>query len=43
MESKILQNVQQNNEEWQMTKGSHFLGGQRQQPTDRFVKDINVD
>ena len=43
MESKILQNVQQNNEEWQMTKGSHFLGGQRQQPTGRFVKDINVD
>ena len=28
MESKILQKVhwQQNNEEWQMTKGSHFLG-----------------
>ena len=43
MESKILQKVQQNNEEWQMTKGSHFLGGQRQQTTGRFVTDINVD
>ena len=38
MESKILQKVQQNNEEWQTTKGSH-LGGQRQQKTDRFVTD----
>lgn len=45
MESKILQKVhwQQNNEEWQMTKGSYFLGGQRQQTTGRFVTDINVD
>ena len=43
MESKILQKVQQNNEEWQMTKGSHFLGGQRQQTTGRFVTDVNVD
>ena len=43
MESKILQKVQQNNEEWQMTKGSHFWGGQRQQTTGRFVMDINVD
>ena len=42
MESKILQKVQQNNEEWQMTKGNH-LRGQRQQTTGRFVTDINVD
>ena len=43
MESKILQKVQQNNEEWQKTKGSHFLGGQRQQPTGRFVTDVDVN
>ena len=40
MEKNILQNIQQNNKDWQMTKGSH-LAGQRQQATGRFVKDIN--
>ena len=40
VEKHILQKMQQNNKDWQMTKGSH-LGGQRQQTTGRFVKDIN--
>ena len=39
MESKILQNVQQKNKKWQMTKGSH-LWDQRQQTTGRFVTGI---
>ena len=39
MESKILQKVQQNNEEWQATKSSH-LAGQRQQKTGRFVTAV---
>ena len=40
MEKHILQNIQQNNKDWQITKGSH-LSGQREQTTGRFVKDIN--
>ena len=37
MEKNILQELQQ--KDWQITKGSHF-GGQRQQTTGKFVKDI---
>ena len=40
MEKHILQKLQQNNKDWQMTKGSH-LAGQREQTTGKFVKDIN--
>ena len=39
MEKNILQKIQQNNKDWQITKGSH-LGGQRQQTKGKFVKDI---
>ena len=39
MEKHILQKIQQNNKDWQITKGSHF-GGQRQQTTGRLVTDI---
>ena len=39
MEKNILQKIQQNNKDWQITKGSHF-GGQRQQTTGRLVTDI---
>ena len=40
MEKHILQKIQQNNKDWQITKDSHF-GGQREQTTGKFVKDIN--
>ena len=40
MEKHILQKIQQNNKDWQITKGSH-LAGQREQTTGKFVKDIN--
>ena len=40
MEKHILQKIQQNNKDWQITKESHF-GGQREQTTGKFVKDIN--
>ena len=37
MEKNILQKIQQNNKDWQITKGSH-LGGRRQQTKGKFVK-----
>ena len=40
MEKNILQNLQQNNKDLQITKGSH-LAGQSQQTTGKFVKDIH--
>ena len=40
MEKHILQKIQQNNKDWQITKGSHF-GGQRRQTMGRFLNDIN--
>ena len=40
MEKHILQKIQQNNKDWQITKESHFAG-QREQTTGKFVKDIN--
>ena len=40
MEKNILQNIQQNNKDLQITKGSH-LAGQSQQTTGKFVKDIH--
>ena len=40
IEKHILQKIQQNNKDWQMTKGSH-LAGQREQTTGKFVKDIH--
>ena len=40
MEKHILQKLQQNNKDWQKTKGNH-LAGQREQTTGKFVKDIN--
>lgn len=39
MEKNILQKIQQNNKDWQITKGSH-LAGQSEQTTGKFVKDI---
>ena len=39
MEKNFLQKIQQNNKDWQITKGSH-LAGQREQTTGKFVKEI---
>ena len=39
IEKHILQKIQQNNKDWQITKGSH-LAGQREQTTGKFVKDV---
>ena len=39
MEKNILQKIQQNNKDWQITKGSH-LAGQSEQTTGKFEKDI---
>ena len=39
MEKNILQKIQQNNKDRQITKGNHLVG-QRQPTTGRFVKDI---
>ena len=39
IEKHILQKIQQNNKDWQITKGNR-LAGQTEQTTGKFVKDV---